>query len=71
MALRAAADLNLDLARSYIIGDKPSDMELAARVGARGILLDADLAANSAAAVSNIWQAAERVVADLKARARS
>jgi D-glycero-D-manno-heptose 1,7-bisphosphate phosphatase len=70
MALRAAADLNLDLARSYVIGDKPSDMELAARVGARGILLDAELAANSAAAVGDIWQAAERVLADLEARTR-
>jgi histidinol phosphatase-like enzyme len=53
-----------------MIGDKPSDMDLAARVGARGILLDAGLAANSAIAVSDIWQAAERIVADLKARAR-
>ncbi|HEY6198455.1 MAG TPA: HAD family hydrolase [Candidatus Binatia bacterium] len=70
LALRAAAELNLDLARSYMIGDKPSDMDLAARVGARGILLDAGLAANSAIAVSDIWQAAERIVADLKARAR-
>lgn len=70
MALRAAAELNLDLARSYMIGDKPSDMDLAARVGARGILIDAGLAANSGAAARDIWQAAERVVADLEARAR-
>lgn len=70
MALRAAAELNLDLARSYMIGDKPSDMDLAARVGARGILIDAELAANSGAAARDIWQAAERVVADLEARAR-
>ena len=71
MALRAAAELNLDLARSYMIGDKPSDMDLAARIGARGILLDAERAGNSAAAVCDIWEAAERVVADLEARARS
>lgn len=71
MALRAAAELHLDLARSYMIGDKPSDMDLAARIGARGILLDAERAGNSAAAVCDIWEAAERVVADLEARARS
>ncbi len=70
MALRAAADLDLDLARSYVIGDKQSDMELASRVGARGILLDAKLAANSPAAVKDIWEAAERILADLEARAR-
>jgi histidinol phosphatase-like enzyme len=70
MALRAAADLDLDLARSYVIGDKPSDVELAERVGARGILLDAELAAISSAAVRDIWEAAERVLADLDARTR-
>ncbi|HEY1372589.1 MAG TPA: HAD-IIIA family hydrolase [Candidatus Binatia bacterium] len=70
MALRAAADLDLDLARSYVIGDKPSDVELAERVGALGILLDPELAANSSAAVRDIWEAAERVLADLDARTR-
>ncbi len=70
MALRDAADLDLDLARSYVIGDKPSDVELAERVGARGILLDAEIAATSGAAVKDIWEAAERILADLEARAR-
>lgn len=36
---RAAADLALDLSRSAVVGDKPSDVETAARVGARGILV--------------------------------
>lgn len=36
---RAAGDLHLDLARSTVVGDKPSDLELAARVGARGVLV--------------------------------
>jgi D-glycero-D-manno-heptose 1,7-bisphosphate phosphatase len=36
---RAAADLALDLTRSAVVGDKPSDLEAAARVGARGVLV--------------------------------
>jgi len=39
LARRAAAELNLDLGRSYVVGDKHSDMELAARIGAKGILI--------------------------------
>ena len=36
---RASAELGLDPARSIVAGDKPSDLELAARVGARGVLV--------------------------------
>ena len=36
---RASADLGLDPTRSIVVGDKPSDLELAARVGARGVLV--------------------------------
>jgi D-glycero-D-manno-heptose 1,7-bisphosphate phosphatase len=36
---RAAADLALDLSRSAVVGDKPSDVETAAHVGARGVLV--------------------------------
>jgi D-glycero-D-manno-heptose 1,7-bisphosphate phosphatase len=36
---RAAEELLLDPARSIVVGDKPSDLELAARVGARGVLV--------------------------------
>ena len=39
LLLRAAADLNLDLARSVMVGDKPSDLEVAPQVGARSILV--------------------------------
>ena len=41
MARRAAEELGIDLGRSYVIGDKESDMELAAGAGAHGILLGA------------------------------
>jgi D-glycero-D-manno-heptose 1,7-bisphosphate phosphatase len=40
MIERAAADLKIDPARSYMVGDQLTDMELAIAVGATGILLD-------------------------------
>lgn len=39
MLLRAAAELGLDLARSYMIGDKLSDLEAGARAGCHTILV--------------------------------
>jgi D-glycero-D-manno-heptose 1,7-bisphosphate phosphatase len=36
---RAAADLGLDLAASTVVGDRPSDLVLARRVGARAVLV--------------------------------
>jgi D-glycero-D-manno-heptose 1,7-bisphosphate phosphatase len=39
MALRAARDLDLDLSRSFVIGDTWLDVGLANNVGARGILV--------------------------------
>ena len=39
LLLQAAADLDLDLKASYVIGDHYSDVECARRVGAKGILV--------------------------------
>ena len=39
MLLQAAEDLQIDLPRSYLIGDMPRDMEAAAAAGATGILV--------------------------------
>jgi D-glycero-D-manno-heptose 1,7-bisphosphate phosphatase len=39
LLLRAAAELSLDPERSYMIGDTVKDIEAAARIGARGILV--------------------------------
>jgi D-glycero-D-manno-heptose 1,7-bisphosphate phosphatase len=39
MVLEAASEYNIDLSRSYLIGDKTADMECAARAGVRGILV--------------------------------
>lgn len=39
MLLQAAQDLNIDLTRSYFIGDRFRDMEAGKKVGVRGILV--------------------------------
>jgi D,D-heptose 1,7-bisphosphate phosphatase len=39
MLIRASEELDVDLSRSYMVGDMAKDMELAKRVGARGILV--------------------------------
>jgi len=39
MFLRAAADLSLDLARSFSVGDRWSDVEAGLAAGARGVLV--------------------------------
>jgi len=39
MLLEAAEDLDIDLARSYMIGDMPQDIEAARKAGAKGILV--------------------------------
>jgi len=68
MARRAAEDLDLDLRRSYVIGDKESDMELAAGVGACGILLldGAPPASAPYLAAQHIGEAARLVIQDLR-----
>jgi len=39
MLLQAAQELNIDLASSYLIGDRYIDMETAGRVGTKGVLV--------------------------------
>lgn len=39
MLLEAAKDLDLDLRRSFMVGDKGSDLEVAPPIGARGVLV--------------------------------
>jgi len=43
MVERAVSELQLDLRRSYLIGDHARDIQLAHRVGAKAILLTAAL----------------------------
>jgi D-glycero-D-manno-heptose 1,7-bisphosphate phosphatase len=39
LLLQAAADLNLDLERSYLVGDRYKDIQTGANAGAKGILV--------------------------------
>ncbi len=39
LLLQAAFDLNIDLARSYVIGDRLRDVETAHRAGAKGVVV--------------------------------
>jgi len=39
MLQRAAEEMNLDLSRSYLIGDMPTDIEAAARAGVKSVLI--------------------------------
>ncbi|SEM78350.1 D-alpha,beta-D-heptose 1,7-bisphosphate phosphatase [Syntrophus gentianae] len=39
MLRQAAEDMNLDLSRSYLIGDKPTDIEAASRAGIKSVLI--------------------------------
>ncbi len=71
----AARDLDLDPGRSFVIGDKRADIDLAAAVGARGILvttghgeLDADYARASSTPVCRDLVAAGEEVARYLAR---
>jgi len=68
MIERAARDLTLDPKNSYLVGDQDGDMELAARVGAQGMLIRATMTAGSEVidgavpAFDNLLQAARWIV---------
>lgn len=64
MIEQAAADLDLDVARSFVVGDKWLDIGLANQAGARGILVRTGYGAETADAPPPDVQA-ERVVATL------
>ena len=72
LARRAAADLNLHIPRSYVVGDQSSDMEVASRIGAKGILIKGETdghqgqgAGVEVVAVRDFWEAAQWVIQDL------
>jgi D-glycero-D-manno-heptose 1,7-bisphosphate phosphatase len=73
LAKRAAAELKLDLARCYVVGDQPSDMEFAARIPARGFLIQSDAAREGLdvgigrfSLVKDLWEAAELIIKDVE-----
>jgi D-glycero-D-manno-heptose 1,7-bisphosphate phosphatase len=64
----AARDLGLDLPRSYVVGDKWTDVELAAQVGAAGLLVRSGHGADAGVSPEGVAPAA--VVATLLDAAR-
>ena len=71
MIVTAAADLALDLSRSYVVGDQDIDMELAERVGAKGVRIAEEQIKDDSAAlkytvVVDLWQAAQWILSDRK-----
>ncbi len=68
MIRRAAAELGLAVSLSYVVGDQLSDMELAARAGARGVWIhphgqtSSPCAAGVTRLVGSLWEAARWIV---------
>ena len=75
LARQAAAALNLDLGRSYVVGDQASDIELAARIGAKGILIqdneverEKPKAEGKLLTVKDLWEAGQWIIQDIQAK---
>lgn len=80
LATRAAAELEIDLLRSYVVGDQATDMEFAARLGAKGIFIQdrrpqtedrralAVVRPPSSVVVRDLWEAARWITQHLPAR---
>ena len=63
MLLQAAREHDIDLSASYVVGDKASDMNLAANAGARGALVLTGYGRETLAARDH-WPCAPAVIAD-------
>jgi D-glycero-D-manno-heptose 1,7-bisphosphate phosphatase len=61
MLIRAAAELNLDPAGSYMVGDTLNDIEAGERVGTRGVLVQTGYGAESAAALESREEPLRRI----------
>jgi D-glycero-D-manno-heptose 1,7-bisphosphate phosphatase len=70
MVLEAARDLGLDLQRSYLIGDKASDIECGRRAGVKTALVMTGYGAGEACeadiTAADFSAAAERVLAEAR-----
>lgn len=60
---RAAAKHNLDLGQSWMVGDRLSDIECAVRAGVRGVRVGAAQKPAANATVTNLLEAAVKIVA--------
>lgn len=66
LAFRASRDLGIDLPKSFVVGDKSSDMELARAIGAKGVLVRTGCGRKAEEEGGPLWDA---VVDDVKAAA--
>lgn len=66
LALQAAADLDIDLRRSYMIGDKPDDVKFGQAVGATPILILTGYGAESQKKIETLDIRPAAVAADLR-----
>jgi D-glycero-D-manno-heptose 1,7-bisphosphate phosphatase len=57
MLLQAARELDLDLSRSWMIGNSASDVEAGRRAGCRSVLIDADRSPSDNDAEPGVWRA--------------
>lgn len=78
LAKRAAAELHLDFGRSYMVGDQFIDMQFAARIGAKGLLIKVDKGESHEGAlgsdflaVKDLWEAAHWIIQDIEVTKRS
>lgn len=75
MLRRAAEQLQLDLGASYVVGDQATDMELAARVGAKGVWIHGGSQTRPAwprsfYVAADLRQAAQWVIGNLRSNRR-
>ena len=63
MLLRAASEWDIDLAKSYLIGDRISDMEAASKVGVKGILVGNEEPVDNAKSFPIDWSARDVLAA--------
>jgi len=65
MLLQAAAELDLDLPRSYLVGDRLSDIEAGIRAGCHVVLVLTGYGATEAQSLTRLDLASVRIAADL------
>lgn len=66
LLLQAAADLNLDPVRSYMVGDTLKDIEAGIRAGARGILVRTGYGSESAAVLNPGEESARSISGEME-----
>jgi D,D-heptose 1,7-bisphosphate phosphatase len=67
MAVAAAEALDLDLTSSWVVGDRPEDMGLAAAIGASGVYLGTDSGQDGVTAFPDLKSAAEYILSHISA----